>query len=46
MTIFLPIDLYPGIRRLGDSLESPAKRMRLSIEEDGGPCDSVQVSTY
>jgi len=30
-----------GSRRLGDSLESPAKRMRLSIEEDGGPCDSA-----
>jgi serine/threonine-protein phosphatase 4 regulatory subunit 2 len=30
-----------GIRRAGDSLESPAKRMRLSVEEDGGPCDSA-----
>jgi hypothetical protein len=30
-----------GYRRLGDSLESPAKRMRLNIEEDGGPCDSA-----
>jgi len=28
-------------RRMVDSLESPAKRMRLSIEEDGGPCDSA-----
>jgi len=37
-----PSDIDQGGRRLGDSLESPAKRMRLSIEEDGGPCDSVQ----
>ena len=30
-----------GLRRPGDSLESPAKRIRISVEEDGGPCDSA-----
>lgn len=39
-------DMGGSLRRSGDALESPAKRMRLSVEEDGGPCDSAdQVSS-
>jgi len=34
-------DMGGSLRRAGDALESPAKRMRLSVEEDGGPCDSA-----
>jgi len=34
-------DEESGLRRPGDSLESPAKRIRISVEEDGGPCDSA-----
>jgi len=30
-----------GIRRPGDNLVPPAKRIRISQEEDGGPCDSA-----